>query len=88
MHEFPLERELSRDGGDLDLPHQAIDAIHDALRVLERHPYTCRKVGNSPFWRELVIALGSTGYVAQFEIASDDRITVGAIRHQREDDYY
>lgn len=88
LHEFLLDRELGRDGGDLELPDHAIDAIQDALRVLERHPYTCRKVSDSPFWRELVIAAGRTGYVAQFEIASDELGIVGAIRHHREDDYH
>jgi plasmid stabilization system protein ParE len=38
--------------------------------------------------RELVIGFGHTGYVALFEIVNDQRIIVGAVRHQREDDYH
>jgi hypothetical protein len=36
----------------------------------------------------LIIAFGSTGYVALFEIINDTTVIVGAIRHQREDDYH
>ena len=88
LHLFLLERELLREDGDLDLPDLAVGAIEGALLTLRRHPYTCRKMSDSPFWRELVISFGRTGYVAQFEIASDDLVIVAAIRHQREDDYH
>jgi len=36
----------------------------------------------------LIIPFGSAGYVALFEIEGNDLVTVLAIRHQREDDYY
>ena len=88
LHEFLLARELERDGGDLAFPDLAVGAILGALDILARHPYTCRKMGEHPSWRELVIAFGRTGYVAQFEIVSEDLVIVGAIRHQREDDYH
>ncbi|MBV8502503.1 MAG: type II toxin-antitoxin system RelE/ParE family toxin [Paucibacter sp.] len=88
LHKFLLERELNRDGGDLDYPDVAVNAIESAFGVLQRHPYTCRKTDNNPFWRDLVISFGRTGYVALFEIASDDLIIVTAIRHQRDDDYH
>ena len=42
----------------------------------------------SPFLRELFIPFGSVGYVALFEIEGGDLVTVLAVRHQREDDYY
>jgi plasmid stabilization system protein ParE len=51
-------------------------------------PFSCRKVGDSPFLRELVISFGHTGYVALFEIVDDHTIVIGAVRHQREDDYH
>jgi mRNA-degrading endonuclease RelE of RelBE toxin-antitoxin system len=35
-----------------------------------------------------VIPFGSTGYVALFEIDDDKTVTILAVRHQREDDYY
>ena len=38
--------------------------------------------------RELVIPFGASGYVALFEIVESDRVIVGAVRHQREDDYH
>ena len=89
LYELLFIRELERDGsGDLTLPDQALTTIHGALSVLERHPYTCRKAGESPYWRELIISFGRTGFVAQFEITSEDLVLVGAIRHQREDDYH
>jgi len=87
IFDFMLERELDRDG-DPTQPEQAIATIHGALTMLERHPYTCRKVGASPFWRELIISFGRTGFVAQFEITADGLVLVGAVRHQREDDYH
>jgi plasmid stabilization system protein ParE len=65
-----------------------LQAIKKGLDILKSSPFTCRKVGHSPFIRELVIAFGSTGYVALFEIVDDKTVIVGAIRHQREDDYH
>lgn len=87
LFEFIIERELERDGGDLDLAQQALEAIRDAFGLLERSPFTCRKAGSSPFIRELVIPFGRTGYVALFEIIDKTTVAVGAVRHQREDDY-
>jgi plasmid stabilization system protein ParE len=87
LSEFLFDREPARDG-DLTLPEQAMATIQGALQMLERHPYTCRKIGDSPFWRELVISFGRTGFVAQFQIAAEDLVLVAAIRHQREDDYH
>jgi hypothetical protein len=45
-------------------------------------------VGDSSFIRELIIPFGSTGYVALFEIVDNGTVIIGAIRHQREDDYH
>jgi plasmid stabilization system protein ParE len=57
--------------------------------VLEKFPFTCRKApqANSPFIRELLISFGKSGYVALFEIVDAQTVVVGAVRHQREDDY-
>lgn len=85
--EFVIERELAREGGDLELADRALTAIRDGLSLLERFPFTCRKAGSSPFIRELVIPFGRTGYVALFEIVDDKTVLVAAVRHQREDDY-
>ena len=58
------------------------------MAFLRSSPFACRKIGNSPFIRELIIPFGHTGYVALFEIADGRTVIIGAIRHQREDDYH
>ena len=88
LFDFVLERELAREGGRLELPGQALDAIKAGLKVLERFPFTCRKAAEGPFLRELIIPFGASGYVALFEIVDDKTVVVGAVRHQREDDYH
>lgn len=89
LYDFVLARELDRaGGGDLDLAEQAIEAIQSGFATLRGSPFTCRKAGQSPFIRELVIPYGGTGYVALFEISGGDTVIVAAIRHQREDDYH
>lgn len=83
-----LERELARDGGDLNLPEQAIAALRSGIATLKTSPFTCRKAGRSPFLRELVIPFGRSGYVALFEIEDASNVVVVAVRHQLEDDYH
>lgn len=86
--ERELERELERDGGDLTLGEQALAAIRAGFATLKTSPFTCRKAGQSPFLRELIIPFGRTGYVALIEIESATDVVVVAVRHQLEDDYY
>lgn len=88
LFDFALQRELSSPTGDLDIPYRALQAIKNAVALLAAMPFTCRKVGPSPFIRELVIPFGSSGYVALFEIVDSARVIIGAVRHQREDDYH
>lgn len=88
LFDFLFEREWTRDGGDVDLPQRAIDAIKEAFKLLEQFPFTCRKAGSSAFVRELIIPFGRTGYVALFEILDQHTVAVAAVRHQREDDYH
>lgn len=82
LYAFLLERD----------PHAASlarEAIGKSIVVLQEFPFTCRKaVPNNPFLREMVIPFGAAGYVALFEIESDEIVTILAIRHQREDDYH
>lgn len=67
----------------------AREAIGKSIVVLQEFPFTCRKaIPNNPFLREMVIPFGAAGYVALFEIESDEIVTILAIRHQREDDYH
>lgn len=87
LYDFIIERELSR-GGDLAIAERALDAIRNAIAMLSFSPFTCRKAGDDPFVRELVIPFGRSGYVALFEIEARDSVAVAAVRHQREDDYH
>ncbi len=88
LFEFALQRELDSETGDLDIPERAVQAIKDGLTFLKSSPFACRKAGSSSFIRELVIPYGHTGYVALFEIVDSSTVIIGAIRHQREDDYH
>ena len=88
LFDFLLERELARDGGDLTLPEQAMASLRAGIATLETSPFTCRKAGQSPFLRELIIPFGRSGYVALFEIEDASNVVVVAVRHQLEDDYH
>ena len=84
LYEFLLEH-------DLDTAQRALEAIKDALRLLEQFPFTCRKAGDGqhgPRLREMVIPFGASGYVALFEIEDASTVTILAVRHQRENDYH
>ena len=88
LFDFVLQRELDSPSGDLDIPARALQAIRDGMAFLTHSPFACRKAGLSPFVRELVIPFGNTGYVVLFEIVVKQTVIVGAVRHQREDDYH
>ena len=88
LFDFVLERELARDGGDLSLAEQAVAALRAGIGTLKSSPFTCRKAGQSPFLRELIVPLGRSGYVVLFEIEDASNVVVIAARHQREDDYH
>ncbi|MDI1245884.1 MAG: type II toxin-antitoxin system RelE/ParE family toxin [Rhodoferax sp.] len=88
LFDFILQRELDSATGDLDMPERALQAIKEGLGFLRTSPFACRKLGESPFIRELVISFGRSGYVALYEIVDDSTVIIGAIRHQREDDYH
>jgi plasmid stabilization system protein ParE len=88
LFDFALQRELDSETGDLDIPDRAIQAIKDGIAFLASSAFACRKAGSSSFIRELIIPFGHTGYVALFEIVDSRTVIIGAIRHQREDDYH
>ena len=88
LFDFIIERELASRTGDLNLADHALQAIRAGFETLRTTPFTCRKAGDSPFLRELVIPFGATGYVALFEIVNAQEVVVAAVRHQREDDYH
>lgn len=88
LFDFVVQRELDSETGDLNIPARALQSIKDGIRFLESSPFACRKVGANPFLRELIISFGNSGYVALFEIVDNTTVIIGAIRHQREDDYH
>ncbi|MHA7879649.1 MAG: type II toxin-antitoxin system RelE/ParE family toxin [Saccharospirillum sp.] len=74
---------------DIGTARRAYHAIVKATELLEEFPFTCRKADpDNPFLRELLITFGSSGYLALFEIEDAETVTVLAIRHQREADYF
>ena len=74
---------------DLAAAERARSVIGQAIEVLQTFPFSCRKASpENPFLRELVISFGSGGYVALFEVEDAEKVTVLAVRHQREDDYH
>ena len=90
---FVLQRERLRQDGDLDGADRALTAVRNGMAwhgmaTLRQSPFTCRKVGTSPFLRELLIPFGRTGCVALFEIVDQENIVISAVRHQLEDDYH
>lgn len=85
LYEFILQR----DENDWALAERALEAIKHAIRGLELSPFSYRKAAaDNPFIRELIIPFGASGYVALFEIEDKQTVTVLALRHQLEDDYY
>ena len=88
LFDFVLQRELESESGDLAIPGRALQAIKVGIGFLTSSPFACRKVGDSPFVRELIITFGSSGYVALFEIVDESTVIIGAIRHQSESDYH
>ena len=87
LEDFAIERELRSETPDWTIPQRALDSIREGMRLLSWSPYSCRRaeLGNARS-RELIIPFGGTGYVVLFEIVGND-VVVGAIRHQREEDY-
>jgi plasmid stabilization system protein ParE len=87
LEDFAIERELASETPDWTSPQRALDAIREGMRLLSWSPYSCRKaeLGNGRS-RELIVPFGAAGYIVLFEIV-DDVVLVGAVRHQREEDY-
>lgn len=74
---------------DVGVAERAREVIGQSMGILQTFPFGCRKASpENPFLRELVISFGSYGYVALFEVEDAKTVTVLAVRHQREDDYY
>ena len=82
MFDFLAER-------DLKAAKRARSAIAKGIGFLTTFPFSCRKASpEHPLLRELIISFGTNGYVALFEIEDSQTVTVLAIRHQREEDFF
>ncbi len=62
---------------------EAVDAIRTAANShLGTTPYSFRKVGHASTLRELIVPLGSTGYVLRFDVCTPELVLVIGARHQ------
>ncbi len=74
---------------DLKTARRARTAIAKGIDFLRTFPFSCRKASpEHPLLRELIISFGANGYVALFEIEDHQTVTILAIRHQREEDFF
>ena len=74
---------------DAKAARRARSAIAKGIEFLRIFPFSCRKVSTEhPLMRELIISFGANGYVALFEIEDSQTVTVLALRHQREEDFF
>jgi plasmid stabilization system protein ParE len=87
LEDFAIERKLASDSPDWTPAQRALDAIREGMRLLSWSPYSCRRaeLGNGRS-RELIVPFGGTGCIVLFAIV-DDVVVIGAVRHQREEDY-
>jgi plasmid stabilization system protein ParE len=68
---------------------QILDGIKKGIALLECSPFSFRKSkSDSPFLREILLSFNSSGCVALFKIEENLIVTILAIRHQRECDFY
>lgn len=87
LFDFLLERAQTLE--DLDDAQFVIDTLAREIEgSLSRAPFIFRKVGESPFLRELIVPFRGFGYVALYEIDGRSRVNILSIRHQLEDDYH
>ena len=74
---------------DLLVARRAKEVLSKGMEFLKDFPFACRKAtSDNPFLREMLISFGHSGYVVLFEIEDKKTVTILAIRHQRESDYY
>ena len=74
---------------DAKAAKHARTALAKGIEFLRAFPFSCRKASpEHPLLRELIISFGANGYVALFEIEDSQTVTVLAVRHQREEDFF
>ena len=86
LYQYLLDRATTV--ADLEVADRVLSAIVEAARGLSRTPFIYRKAGDNAFLREPVIPFGHSCYVALFEIEDASTVTILAVRHQLEDDYF
>ncbi|MDM0026233.1 type II toxin-antitoxin system RelE/ParE family toxin [Variovorax saccharolyticus] len=76
---------------ELDHAQHVLHQLRTSIKKrLAENPWAYRKAGDGrrTTRRELIAGLGSTGYVALYEILPGREVKVLAVRHQREEDYH
>ena len=81
LHQFSFAK-------DADAAKRAVLAIREAFVPLRLFPLVGRPVEDRADLRELVIDFGASGYLALYRFeATENAVTILALKHQREDDY-
>jgi plasmid stabilization system protein ParE len=74
---------------DLAAARKALEVNRKGIEFLREFPFSCRKAADGETLpREMLIPFGARGYVVLFEIEDRKTVTILAIRHQREEDYF
>ena len=73
---------------DIDSAELALDRIKSSTTLLAQFPLASRALNNHQTLRELLIPFGASGYVLLFRIKDRQALTILAVRHQKEQDYY
>lgn len=70
-----------------DAANRAVQKIRQSVRLLIKHPGIGRPIEGMPApFRELVIDFGNSGYLVRYH-QGPDRVTLLAVRHQKETGY-
>ena len=74
---------------DLRAAQRAASAIYAGIEKILIEPRIGRPIKNMPHqYREWLIKFGASGYVAKYYFdEADDKVTVIAVKHQKENDY-
>lgn len=63
---------------------RAVKAVRDGVKILAGHPWIGRPIeGMDEAFRDWIVDFGDSGYIARYHVA-DDRVTILAVRHQKE----
>ena len=82
LRQFDFLLERAKTGEDFDGAQVAIDTLTSEIEgSLSRAPFIFRKIGQSPFLRELIIPFRGLGYVALYEIEGGSEVNVLCVRH-------